>query len=253
MNLKTTLFIFSLLFFSQIQFLNAQSKKEQIENLILQKDSLTRVIELEREKASMQKVKQDQLNSTLNSVIKQHESYEVQSKRLIEEMDKKIIALEERIKSFSDSSAYLKSELSKYQELELNHFIGEWCGEDKSIGGSISIKGSLFEGYSASYTTYGPFYEFYRVERINQNKITLYLSAIDGTPSFYESMGGQKYFDYLEKCKNKKFAEVEFISKNELSVNTNFPCNFLPNGWKKSQLTSGIYSIKKDINHNCGK
>ncbi len=252
MNLKTTLFIFSLLFFCQIQFIFAQSKKEQIEILILKKDSLTRVIELEREKDSVYKAKQDQFISTLNSVVEQHEIQQAQSKRLIEEMGEKIIALEERIKSFSDSSAYLKSELSKYKELELNHFIGEWCGEDKSIGGSISINGSLFEGYSASYTTYGPFYEIYRVERINQNKIALYLSAIDGTPSFYESMGGQKYFDYLEKCKNEKFAEVEFISKNELSVNTNFPCNFLPNGWKKSQLTSGIYSIKNDINQNCG-
>ena len=48
MNLKTTLFIFSLLFFSQIQFIHAQSKKEQIEVLNGRLDSLIRILENER-------------------------------------------------------------------------------------------------------------------------------------------------------------------------------------------------------------
>ena len=245
MNLKTTLFIFSLLYFSQIQFIHAQSKKEQIEILILKKDSLTRVIELEREKDSVYKAKQDQFISTLNSVIEQHEIQQAQSKRMIEEMDKKIIALEERIKPFSDSLSYLQSELTKYQELELSHFVGEWLGEDKFEGGSISIGGNIFEGYSASYTTYGPFQETYRIERINKNKIILYLLAVEGTMSFAESMGDE-FFVIVKKCSNEKFAEVEIVSENQLKINTNFKCDFLPPGWTRSFLSAGIYTKKKN-------
>ena len=48
MQLKAILFIFSLLFFSQIQFIHAQSKKEQIEVLNGRLDSLNRILENER-------------------------------------------------------------------------------------------------------------------------------------------------------------------------------------------------------------
>jgi hypothetical protein len=48
MHLKANLFIFSLLFFSQFQFIHAQSKKEQIEVLNVRLDSLNRVLENER-------------------------------------------------------------------------------------------------------------------------------------------------------------------------------------------------------------
>lgn len=245
MHLKAIFFIFSLLFLSQFQVTHAQSKKEQIETLILKKDSLTRVIELEREKDSVYKAKQDQFISTLNSVIEQYENQQAQSKRMIEVMDKKIIALEERIKSFSDSLSYLQSELTKYQELELSHFVGEWLGEDRFEGGSISIGGNIFEGYSASYTTYGPFQETYRIERINKNKIILYLLAVEGTMSFAESMGDE-FFVIVKKCSNEKFAEVEIVSENQLKINTNFKCDFLPPGWTRSFFSAGIYTKKKN-------
>jgi hypothetical protein len=48
MHLKAKLFIFSLLFFSQIQFIYAQSKKEQIEVLNGRLDSLNRILINER-------------------------------------------------------------------------------------------------------------------------------------------------------------------------------------------------------------
>ena len=48
MHLKAIFFIFSLLFFSQIQFIYAQSKKEQIEVLNGRLDSLNRILINER-------------------------------------------------------------------------------------------------------------------------------------------------------------------------------------------------------------
>ena len=87
----------------------SQSKKDQIETLIFQKDSLKKVIEFERENDSIKKAKQDQLISAQNGVIKQLENQLSQSKRMIEELSKKLMMLEGRVQFFSDSAAFFKS------------------------------------------------------------------------------------------------------------------------------------------------
>jgi hypothetical protein len=243
--MKYIVFAFLMLLLCQSAF--SQSKKDQIETLIFQKDSLKKVIEFEREKDSTKKAKQDQLISAQNGVIKQLENQLSQSKRMIEELSKKLMMLEGRVQFFSDSAAFLKSELTKYQALELNHFIGEWLGEDEFEGGSIIIGGSIFDGYSATYTTFGPFQETYRIERIDKNKIILYLLAVEGTMSFNESMGNE-FFEIVNKCSNEKFAEVEILSEYKLKINTNFLCSYLPTGWTRSFLSPGIYTKKKSEN-----
>lgn len=231
----------------------SQSKKEQIETLILQKDSLMKVIEFEREKDSLYKAKQGQLILTLNSGIKQYENQLTQSKRIIDEMDKKLQTLEIRIKSFSDSIANLQFELKKFQELELDHFVGEWCKSNEITGvgvESFSVGGNIFEGYFASHTTYGPFEETFKIERINKNNIILYLLAVEGTMSFAESMGGE-FFEIVEKCKNEKSAEVEIISENKIKINTNFSCSLFIPGENVTLLKSGIYTKKKEEDIFC--
>jgi hypothetical protein len=243
---------FVLGFFLPLHGLIAQSKKEQIESLIFQKDSLIKIVEREQEQSRAFKIDQEKLISSINNAVKEFEKQLIQSKGMIEEMNNKLTALEQKIKIYSDSTLFFKSELQNYQALELTNLLGEWCEEDKSIGGSISIGGNIFEGYSASYSTNGPFQEAYRIEKVNKSKMILYLESVEGTFSFAESVG-QEYFVYVDKCKNEKFAEVDIISDNELRVNTNFTCRFLPDGWRNglSYLSDGIYSKKKSENIFC--
>ncbi len=249
--MKYISFTFLMLLLCQPVF--SQSKKEQIEILIFQKDSLTKFIHIEREKDSLYKAKQDQLIFTLNSGIKQYENQLAQSMRIIEGMDKKLQMLEKRIKSFSDSIANLQSELKKFQELDLDHFAGEWCLSNRPdwVGpAGFFIGGNIFEGYSASHTTYGPFAETFRIERINKNKIILYLLTVEGTMSFYESMGDE-YFEVVEKCRNEKSAEIEFLSDNTIKINTDFNCSFFIPGENVTLLRSGIYTKKKEEDIFC--
>jgi len=245
--MKYIFFSFLMLLLCQSAF--SQSKKEQIEILINQKDSLTKFIHIEREKDSLYKAKQDQLIFTLNSGIQQYENQLAQSMVIIEGMDKKLQMLEKRIKSFSDSIANLQSELKKFQELDLDHFAGVWCLSNRPrwvAPANISIGGNIFEGYSASHSTSGggPFAETFRIERISKNKIILYLLAVEGTISFNESMGDE-YFEVVEKCRNEKSAEIELVSEGMMKINTDFNCSFYIPGENVTLLRSGIYTKKK--------
>ena len=83
------------------------------------------------------------------------------------------------------------------------------------------------------------------IKKINKNKIILYLLAVEGTMSFAERMGDE-FFVIVKKCSNEKFAEVEIVSENQLKINTNFKCDFLPPAWTRSFLSAGIYTKKKN-------
>ncbi len=111
MNLKTTLFIFSLLFFCQIQFIFAQSKKEQIEVLNGRLDSLNRILESERG-VSNQKLQEyeNEIRDLKSQLSKIQLGLTKTTKELntLKIANDSLISLTDSIKNFTNHDEYLR-------------------------------------------------------------------------------------------------------------------------------------------------
>jgi hypothetical protein len=82
-------FFFIILFFTPLLFVQAQSKKEQIETLIFQKDSLFIILEKERQLNSDQvkglKVRNQALNDSLVRIIEKERQTSIDIVKLLED------------------------------------------------------------------------------------------------------------------------------------------------------------------------
>lgn len=114
----------------------SQSKKEQIETLIFQKDSLVVVIEEFRKLAKENKVEQEQLIETLNSRIIEIEKKLMRSLLLIEEKEKLLFNIQKEAKVLSDSTKLLKAELASLRTEKIKTIIiGQqvWMAENLNV------------------------------------------------------------------------------------------------------------------------
>ncbi len=121
MQQKTTLFISILLFFSQIQFIHAQSKKEQIETLIYQKDSLVNVLAKERQLNTDQVKQLETKISKINSDMALIQKELDQSKKELEEKEDKISRDQVELASRENTIRSLRQDLGEYKVLNLEH------------------------------------------------------------------------------------------------------------------------------------
>ena len=114
----------------------SQSKKEQIEILVYQRDSLLQSLVKVQELIKVNTKEQEKLLLTLNNRIKEVENEIYQSIKLSEEKDKYLLNLERDIKLLSDSSILLKKELSilkipKLKEVTIGQQI--WTTENLNV------------------------------------------------------------------------------------------------------------------------
>lgn len=90
----------------------SQSKKEQIESLIFQKDSLLQTLSKEREMGGKYKNEQEQKINSLNNRLKDIELKLLQANQAIFEKNKEVKGLQNEILVLSDSISFLNSELN---------------------------------------------------------------------------------------------------------------------------------------------
>lgn len=132
--MRITSFALLILLICQSAF--SQSKKEQIEVLIFQKDSLVMVTEELKQKARIFKVEQDQLVDTKNSKIIEIEKKLMESLLVIEEKDKMLLNIQKELKLFFDSTKTLKAELTLLKSQNIKTIIiGQqvWMAENLNV------------------------------------------------------------------------------------------------------------------------
>jgi len=131
---KVTLLLFMLVSVSQSAF--SQSKKEQIEILVFQKDSLARLITNEKNQEMARKIDIEKQINKLNSIIKKDEDKLAISLQAIEEKRKKIQTLESAASELVKSNKALNDELFLLKEPKAKEVkIGEqvWMAENLNV------------------------------------------------------------------------------------------------------------------------
>lgn len=214
----------------QICFISAfsQSKKDQIETLILQKDSLSQTLSKEREMTEKYKNEQEQKINLLNNRLKDIELKLLQANQAINEKNKEVMGLQNEILILSDSLSFLKSELNASKKLDFLALEGYWCNSEysKDTGEYFSL---AFENYenvkSIRFNSGGPFTEYHRIEFVEQNKFFLFFESIEGSISF-NSVNQSSSLN----CKSIKVLEGELINDLQLKLKIfENPCSYMPN------------------------
>jgi hypothetical protein len=149
MKSTSILFFFIILFFTPLLFVQAQSKKEQIETLIFQKDSLFIILEKERQLNSDQvkglKVRNQALNDSLVRIIEKERQTSIDIVKLLED---KISNLNSAIALIQKELIQSNKELAVKEEKILGNQLDQVIRED-SIRGLREelhqIKSSKFE------------------------------------------------------------------------------------------------------------
>ena len=137
--MRATCFAFLLLLVCQSAF--SQSKKEQIESLIFQKDSLLNSLLMEREISKTYKIESIRKIQSLNNSIKEFEFKVLQLDLNIEEKDENEEVLQKQIKVLTDSIKNFVSHDEYLRKLIIDKYL-----KNKTFG----IK------YYRSYTGVGP-------------------------------------------------------------------------------------------------
>ena len=132
--MKITTFAFLMLLLCQSAF--SQSKKDQIETLILQKDSLLQTLSKERKLSETYKVQQEQLITTLEIKLKEIELKLLQANQAINDKNKELKGLQNEINTLTDSINILSEKL----EITLNANL-ENSLEDRPIFDNSSFNG----------------------------------------------------------------------------------------------------------------
>ena len=99
----------------------SQSKKEQIENLIFQKDSLGRVLEKERRLNTDQVKQLETMISKINSDMGLIQKELTQSKKELEEKEDEISSNQVELASRENTIRSLREDLGHYKALNLEH------------------------------------------------------------------------------------------------------------------------------------
>lgn len=206
----------------------SQSKKDQIEILILQKDSLSQILSKERKLSETYKVQQEQLIITLEIKLNEVELKLLQANQAINEKNKEVRGLQNEILILSDSLSFLKSELNASKKLDFQALEGYWCNSEysKDRGEYFSLKFENYENVkSIRFNSGGPFTEYYRIEFVEQNKFVLFFELIEGSISF-NSVNQSSSLN----CKSIKVLEGELINDLQLKLQIfENPCSYMPN------------------------
>jgi len=127
-------FAFLMLLFCQSAF--PQSKKDQIETLILQKDSLLQTLSKERKLSETYKVQQEQLITTLEIKLKEIELKLLQANQAINDKNKEVKGLQNEINTLTDSINLVseKLEITLNENLE-NSLIDKPLFDNSSFNG----------------------------------------------------------------------------------------------------------------------
>jgi hypothetical protein len=153
----------------------SQSKKDQIETLILQKDSLSQTLSKERKLSETYKVQQEQLITTLEIKLKEIELKLLQANQAINDKNKELKGLQNEIKTLTDSINLLNEKL----EITLNENL-ENSLEDRPI-----FDNSSFNGVEISFP------KFLIGKKTNRSLCSIYDSQ--GDIGFYMREDGHVY------------------------------------------------------------
>jgi hypothetical protein len=171
--MKITTFAFLMLLLCQSAF--SQSKKDQIETLILQKDSLLQTLSKERKLSETYKVQQEQLITTLEIKLKEIELKLLQANQAINDKNKEVKSLQNEINTLTDSINILSEKL----EITLNANL-ENSLEDRPI-----FDNSSFNGIEISF----PYFLIGK----NTNRSSCSINDSEGDIGFYRREDGHVY------------------------------------------------------------